>query len=423
MDCSICCFTYNKTSRKEIECLNCNNKTCSSCVKKYLLGTLEDPHCMHCKHRWDIFFVNKNLPRNFMTTEWKKSRSNLLFNREKSFFPQTMPLVALEIEKEKLHEEIREIEKKEAKLKMQKIEIYRRINTINGTNFETKFEKVDSKQQFSIRQCPLANCKGFLDVKSGLCVICNHYSCLKCNVVCTKEKESIEEENHECKQDDIETWSLIVKNSKPCPNCGTRIQRASGCSQMWCPGCHKAFNWNTGKIETGPIHNPHYYEWAQRIGVQPNTMNGPMDCNNQRRIWNIYNYGMTNATEGQRKTFRTIHRSLNHYVHFELPNLRNKLNLENTDLRIKFLRNTLVEENYKKTLMYRETAKQKATRIVGIYETMEMLSTQILQRYLGSVITIQEVIEQMKQLESFVNESIIEINQNFKSHIGKILIC
>ena len=83
-----------------------------TCVKKYLLSTLQDPHCMHCKHAWDLFFVNRVLTNNFMKKEWKNSRASLLFDREKSYFPETMPLVAREIEKEKIEKELRDLEEK-----------------------------------------------------------------------------------------------------------------------------------------------------------------------------------------------------------------------------------------------------------------------------------------------------------------------
>ena len=33
---------------------------------------------------------------------------------------------------------------------------------------------------------------------------------------------------------------------------------------MWCTQCHVAFDWRTGAIETGRIHNPHYFEFKKR---------------------------------------------------------------------------------------------------------------------------------------------------------------
>ena len=35
------------------------------------------------------------------------------------------------------------------------------------------------------------------------------------------------------------------------------------CDQMYCMQCHTAWDWITQTIETGRIHNPHYYEWLR----------------------------------------------------------------------------------------------------------------------------------------------------------------
>lgn len=39
------------------------------------------------------------------------------------------------------------------------------------------------------------------------------------------------------------------------------------CDQMYCTICHTAFSWRTGQIETGRVHNPHYYQHLRAMAA------------------------------------------------------------------------------------------------------------------------------------------------------------
>ena len=101
--------------------------------------------------------------------------------------------------------------------------------------------------------------------------MCDSHVCKKCFEIkeiketkCNGESKSSKVEyNHSCKEESIESFKLIKKETKPCPNCSTRIFKISGCDQMWCTQCHTTFSWITGLEVTGNIHNPHYYEWKK----------------------------------------------------------------------------------------------------------------------------------------------------------------
>ena len=124
-----------------------------------------------------------------------------------------------------------------------------------------------------IKQCPCDDCNGFLTSKY-ICELCNTKVCSKCFDITQLKGEKVVSgdgnEEHICNPDNIASAELIKKSTKPCPKCCVRIHKLSGCDQMWCTECNIAFSWNTGKIDTGHIHNPHYFQWLRN---NPQNMN------------------------------------------------------------------------------------------------------------------------------------------------------
>lgn len=107
------------------------------------------------------------------------------------------------------------------------------------------------------------SCKlGIIIDKSNkyICDVCKQNYCNKCLA------KIDETSNHQCKQEDIESWEEIKKSTKLCPKCSSRIFRSEGCPQMFCTNCHTGFDWNTGKIINGNFHNPHRMEWLRNGG-------------------------------------------------------------------------------------------------------------------------------------------------------------
>ena len=100
------------------------------------------------------------------------------------------------------------------------------------------------------------------------CELCETYTCPHCLELIGYSKT----DPHTCNPDNVASAELIKKDTKPCPQCGVRIHKISGCDQMWCTECRVAFSYKTLKIDSGAaVHNPHYYQYMQRQnhGVAP----------------------------------------------------------------------------------------------------------------------------------------------------------
>ena len=308
--CFVCCENFDLKNRKKICCNNpsCEFSACKECTRNYLLNNVNDVHCMKCKQAWDQTFVIINLNRNWYNDTYIAHRKKLLFESEKSKFPETMP----HVEK---YNNILTIEKKQ-KVNRDKIsELQEQIQILHAINQKHEREirliktgKSDVERQKFIMPCQKESCRGFLS-SAYKCGLCQDYCCSKCLEMLGPDK-NIE---HTCNEDKVQTATYIKNSTKPCPKCGERIHKIDGCDQMWCVECHTAFSWITGEIQNGVIHNPHYFQFMRNNngGVMPRQP-GDNPCEND--LSPLINY-----------MFTTIQRRLYDYTIFELKDTPNMI--------------------------------------------------------------------------------------------------
>jgi hypothetical protein len=192
--CNICAEVYNKVNRKVVKCGACEFASCRECVKKYMLGSKEEPICMSCKVAWDRNFLLEQLGKTFMTKEYKEYREELLVEREMGFLQATQPHVEREIRMEKLKEDIAILREKLPKLEKEFKEL--------------KIYGVVDRKKF-VRKCPNGDCHGFLS--SALkCGLCECWACADCREV--KGFSTEEKELHECNKDIVESVKLLEKD-------------------------------------------------------------------------------------------------------------------------------------------------------------------------------------------------------------------
>lgn len=109
-------------------------------------------------------------------------------------------------------------------------------------------------------KCPVTACTGLVAEATMQCTLCPTAVCRDCLAPRAPD--------HVCAPDAVLSAQEIRKTTRPCPKCAANIFRISGCNQMWCTACNTAFSWDTGKVDTGNVHNPHFFEWRQRAHQQ-----------------------------------------------------------------------------------------------------------------------------------------------------------
>lgn len=147
----------------------------------------------------------------------------------------------------------------------------------------------EENEQSKIKQNYLFRCLnceiGFITTEFK-CMNCNKQFCNNCLIELS--------DGHECIKDDVDNLKFILSQTKPCPNCYTRISKISGCNQMFCTFCHKGFDWVTGKLIEFNFHNPHRLEWIQNGGLD-NLNDG--FCHNNYQMQIINHNAPTNITK------------------------------------------------------------------------------------------------------------------------------
>ena len=348
-----------------VECPFCKFKACIKCYK-YIALNSTTVDCMNCKKVWNDDFIDTILPKSLRKNDLKSHQENIMFERQEALFGETMLLVSRKKKVEKIQEKIN-------KLKL-KIERYNReIYEINhpGVYRPDPLKKEEEKKKvLIIKKCPETDCQGYLD-SDYTCGICETVLCPKCEVI-------KEDDEHECKKDDIETVKLKNNTSKPCPTCSKLTFKDGGCSQVWCPppcngGTGTAWNFNTGQIEKGMVHSPDYYDYMRRNnnGIVPRQENVTV-CVRRDEIPPIWDLQRRLELVDYLK-LTEIHRffvDLRGNIMYKFREIEQPVFNRNLDLRMLYLNNDIDKDKFKKTLFARN---KKSNKNKTIYQNLDML--------------------------------------------------
>ena len=451
--CDVCCDKLNKTTHKKVKCPYCDLISCKSCSQRYLLTLIDDPHCMNCKKLWNREFIDSFCTIKFRNVDLKKHRENTLFERQKLLMPATQPAVERIITMRTLRTQIHDVKKQilniqrglglsihtpinpddeimtlpEMKILVPQLQdLQTRLSYLRNTGISPN-DGEDPNRKF-VRKCPSGVCKEFLD-ENWYCGICTTNFCDKCNAEI--------KDGHECDPDDVKTMKFIAKDTKPCPACGEMIQKLSGCSQMRCPQCKTAYNWTTGNIEMGRIHNPHFLEFK----VSNNRDNQDIPCGgcpSFQEIWELevekdlgyfasFGHDHNNNTWNQNIVRFHIRFRNDVYKMAELTHLIGYferrvtwLNAEEMDedreffySRIAYMLDEMSEDMFKRQLQQTDKAICKDRDTRNIFRMFIDTSSDLLRQYVVDPTKKTYVVKTLEELRLYTNDVIKKIHRRY----------
>lgn len=365
-ECPICTEPYKGKLHKKITCIHCDKSCCIICSKRTILDDVNDAKCLYpdCKKTWSREFLINSMSYTFVDKEYKKHRENILSDKHMSKMEETQIIVVRRLKIKENYEKIRNIDEEIRNLKYNRQLLVNECNDLNyGTN------SIKNTIKFYGR-CSNDECNGFIN-SSWECGICKQKVCKTCKEPLTPEEIS-DSRIHECDTNIVENLKLIKTDCKNCPKCKVSIQRIQGCRMMWCTQCHTAFDWRTGDIIIGNIHNPHFTEWQKTGGVQyDNIQDGNCDNNFYYNIsMRIIESTFSNLQEEDKAWFYPLNNILRHIRYYEMPTLNRSVNNENRelDIRIGYLIKTYTEKEFKSKLQQSEKKKNKARDLYMIYD-------------------------------------------------------
>ena len=416
--CSVCCENFNKTNHKKVTCPFCDYKSCKECTQTYLLSSSENAHCMNCKHELNRSFIDSFCTRRFRNCEYRKHRENVLLERELVKMPETQPKVERILRSREIRREYYIVQdalanvrndRRDAEVLEYPMDVYNELETqlylkideliLEMNNLNSEYIDPNEKliRKF-VRMCPSEECRGFID-ENWKCGLCKQHFCKHCN-----EKM---DEGHVCDPETVKTMNIINKDTRPCPSCGTMIHKIDGCSQMWCTSCSTAFDWKTGKLSTGRIHNPHFFEFQKR-----SREHADIPCGGRPTISEL---GDKNASYEITDIAVILHKLDIDILH-KYSNIHDE---DNNYLRISYLLKNIDEREFKSEIQKRDKQKDKLQDIRDILEMFTNSVGDFLRQWV--IDSNVNVIDNVYKLIIYSNNVIYDIRKRYNSSIPNFI--
>ena len=383
MQCTICL----DDTKKEVSCPYCKSVTCLKCAKTCALTWASEPKCASCNKAFTLDQVEAMFTKSFRRGDLRIQATKNLLEQEMSLLPETLERINLE----KAQTEYYKVYSKMSTATQQFLqdpttdsnEYFKTIIQLQVDLLATGYSRaVAAKKEVKRRsvKCPKDDCAGFIFSSGpgcGTCGVCNTKVCLECN--------TLKLDSHACNPDDVASYALIKQSCVQCPKCAAQIQKISGCNQMWCTAtdCNTAFDWVSGRVINGPVHNPHYHQWLAQNNQQPAEM---ANCEDPRtafgpgRLGFIYeSYEKTCANLGAASSYNYVKQFMRaapeSFDIFRRPAAYGPMSYDSH--RRKYLKGLITKSQWTSNLSHNETLRRKNEKLWQTYLMFQTASSDI----------------------------------------------
>jgi hypothetical protein len=270
--------------------------------------------------------------------------------------------------------------------------------------------------------CPCDNeCRGFVMSNTWACGACDGKVCNLCN--------HPSHNGTPCDPNEVETAEMLKRDCKPCPTCASPIYKISGCDQMWCVSCKTAFSWRSGKIDTGMVHNPHFFTWFREHGRIADGGDGHHNCDGlpQQTIFLTHIRIAFRSDIDLMVRLEFFYRLTGHIV-FELDTTYRVLTPDNIEesrvpLRIDFLRNKITEAKWKMILYKRDKAVRVNLRKRQVLDMFMTIASDLFHKILhcNESINCHLIVKEFNELIEYTNKCFLNIAPIYESSMPQII--
>lgn len=385
--CNVCVEKLNRSRRKNVVCFKCKYEACKECYQTFIINSDNFASCMNCKTEWDYSFLLQNFTKKFINNDYKKHQQNILFKQESTLLAETQLYIERKKKESELVHNIRIKQlritciRKRLKIQKNKTYIFEQVdhNIYDQTILENTIDELQKEIGLSekelenlknsnssknfIKKCTNGECKGFINTD---------YNCGMCNTMYCNLCHEIKNASHICNRDQIKNIEFLKNDTKPCPSCKIPIHKTEGCDQMFCTECYTVFSWNTGTIEKGKVHNPHYQELVRKGIFKRDPLD--VECNRNISLEFIQEYCQFGS-----RLFYNLCKHLITVRHFQFQKYTETI--DNQDSRIKYLYNVIDENSFKKILHKNYKTNTYNKEILSVLDTFISSFSEILFKY------------------------------------------